>query len=112
MRWRPSCTRRCPRTCTQRTHAASPTTSPDRLENVAGRSPLEASLRAQLTHAMETELHAPLPAHMHSAHARGFADYFSTAKRAAAGSAAMRKRRSERPVGPLDPGDTGEGRRN
>jgi arylsulfatase A-like enzyme len=82
------------------------------LENVAGRSPLEASLRAQLTHAMETELHAPLPAHMHSAHARGFADYFSTAKRAAAGSAAMRKRRSERTVGPLDPGDTGEGRRN
>jgi arylsulfatase A-like enzyme len=76
------------------------------LENTAGNSPREAGLRTQLADAISSELRAPLPPRMHAAHARGFADYSSTAKRAAVASAAMRKRRSERTVGHLDPGDT------
>jgi len=39
---------------------------------------------------------------MRAAHARGFADYFSTAKNAATSAAARRKVRSERVVGPLE----------
>jgi arylsulfatase A-like enzyme len=81
------------------------------LENSAGRSPLEGSLRARMARAVREELRAPLPARLRAAQAGGFADYFSTAKRAAAGATAARKRRSERTVGRLHRGDTG-GRRS
>ncbi len=43
----------------------------------------------------------PLPPRLGAAHARGFADYFSTARHAATSAAARRKRRLEREVGPL-----------
>jgi arylsulfatase A-like enzyme len=72
------------------------------LDNSAGRSPLEGQLRAQLDSAFARELRAPLPAHLGAAHARGFADYFSTARNAATSAAARRRARSEREVGPLE----------
>jgi arylsulfatase A-like enzyme len=83
------------------------------LTNSAGSSAAEERLRAELERAIAHELRAPLPAHLRAAQKRGFADYFSTAKRAAKGAAAARKRRTERVVGgSLHPGDTGEGRTN
>jgi arylsulfatase A-like enzyme len=83
------------------------------VDNGAGAgSSLEAELHADLRRAVELELRAPLPHRLHAAQRRGFADYFSTARRAATGAAAARKRRSESTVGHLLPGDTGEGRRN
>jgi len=72
------------------------------LHNGAGRNPLEETLRADLDHAFTGELRAPLPPYLDAAHARGVADYFSTARRAAKGAAAQRKRHSEREVGRLD----------
>jgi arylsulfatase A-like enzyme len=75
------------------------------LHSSAGQSPLEETLRGELEQAFRDELRAPLPARLIEAHARGFADYFSTAKNAAANAAARRKRRSEREVGPLKRAD-------
>jgi hypothetical protein len=72
------------------------------LDNSAGHSPLEGPLRAQLDRAFARELRAPLPPRLTAAAARGFSDYLSTARRAAKGAAAMRKRRTERDVGPVD----------
>jgi hypothetical protein len=69
-------------------------------------------MRARLERAVAEELREPLPHALRPAHARGMAGYFSTARRSARGAAAARKRRSERLLGPLQPGDTGEGRRN
>jgi arylsulfatase A-like enzyme len=69
------------------------------LHNSAGHSPLEESLRGQFGLAFADELRAPLPRRLSTAQGRGFADYFSTAKRAAKGAAARRKVRSEREVG-------------
>ncbi len=66
------------------------------LHNGAGESPLEAQMRAQLELAVANELRAPLPPRLGAAHARGFADYFSTARHDATTAAARRKRRSER----------------
>jgi arylsulfatase A-like enzyme len=82
------------------------------LDNSAGRNPIEEQLAAKLERAIREELRGALPRRLEKAHARGFGDYFSTAKRAAKGAAAERKRHTERLVGPLRPGDTGEGRRN
>ena len=82
------------------------------IENDAGRSSIEESLRAQLRSALEEELREPLPYRMREAHIRGFADYFSTARHAALGAAARRKLRSERLVGPLPEGDTGGSKRH
>ena len=65
------------------------------LDNVAGHSPLEEALRAEYAQALRDELRAPLPRRLIAAHARGFADYFSTAKHAAVSAAARRKRVSE-----------------
>jgi arylsulfatase A-like enzyme len=80
------------------------------LENGAGTSPLEPVLDAQLREAIETELREPLPPHLRRAHARGFADFFTSAKRSAEAAAARRRRRAERVVGRLHAGDTaGEG---
>jgi arylsulfatase A-like enzyme len=71
------------------------------LHNSAGQSPLEAQLRAQLELAVKEELRGPLPPRLVEAHARGFADYFSTARHAATSAAARRKRRAEREGGQL-----------
>jgi hypothetical protein len=64
------------------------------LHNSAGESALEAPLRAQLKRAFHSELRGPLPARLTEAHARGFADYFSTA-RASAAKATDRRRHHE-----------------
>jgi arylsulfatase A-like enzyme len=72
------------------------------LHSSAGHSPLESSLRATLQRAFVEELRRPLPRALSAAHGRGFADYFSTAKRSAKAAAARRKRRTEREVGPVD----------
>jgi arylsulfatase A-like enzyme len=69
------------------------------LHNSAGESPLEEGLRAEYERAFEDELRAPLPRRLVAAHARGFADYFSTARHSAVSAAARRKRRSEREAG-------------
>ncbi len=66
------------------------------LHNSAGHSPLEEGLRQQLALAVREELRGPLPPRLVEAHARGFADYFSTARHAATTAAARRKRRAER----------------
>ncbi len=72
------------------------------LHNSAGHSALEGRLRAEIEHAFRQELRAPLSSRLSAAHGRGFADYFSTARRAAQSAAARRKLRSEREVGPIN----------
>jgi arylsulfatase A-like enzyme len=69
------------------------------LHNAAGHSPLEEGLRAEYERAFRQELRGPLPPRLVSAHARGFADYFSTARNASVSAAARRKRRTEREEG-------------
>ncbi len=69
------------------------------VENSAGHSLLEESLRTQYQRAFAEELRGPLPHRLTAAHGRGFADYFSTARQAAAASAARRKLHSERELG-------------
>jgi arylsulfatase A-like enzyme len=69
------------------------------LHSSAGDSPLEEPLRADYEKAFKEELREPLPSRLIEAHARGFADYFSTARGAAANAAARRKLRSEREAG-------------
>ncbi len=76
------------------------------LESQAGHSPIEGEMRARLEQAVAHELRQPLPRHLRAAHRAGFADYFSTATRAARGAAARRKLKSEKVVGRLVPGDT------
>jgi arylsulfatase A-like enzyme len=78
------------------------------LHNGAGHSPLEESLRSQYERAFTEELHERLPQRLQRAHASGFADYFLTAKNAATGATARRKRRSERVIGRLPPHVPGE----
>jgi arylsulfatase A-like enzyme len=75
------------------------------LENLAGHSPLEASLRDQLSRAIREELRGALPPPLVEAHARGFADYFSTARHAATTATLRRKRRAEHETG--QPGQEG-----
>ncbi len=65
------------------------------LHNSAGSSPLESKLRADLARAFHRELRAPLPSRLGEAHARGFADYFSTARKAAESATARRRMREE-----------------
>jgi arylsulfatase A-like enzyme len=78
------------------------------LHNSAGESPLEEGLREEYERAFTDELRQPLPQRLVQAHARGFADYFSTARKAAISAAARRKRRSEheaeQPASELDRG--------
>jgi arylsulfatase A-like enzyme len=69
------------------------------LHNAAGNSPLEEGLRAEYERAFKEELRGPLPPRLVSAHARGFADYFSTARHASVSAAARRKRHTEREEG-------------
>jgi arylsulfatase A-like enzyme len=66
------------------------------VHNSAGHSPLEAGLRAEYKRAFVDELREPLPARLVAAHARGFADYFSTARHVTVSAAASRKRHAER----------------
>jgi arylsulfatase A-like enzyme len=66
------------------------------LHNSAAESELEEGLRTQYELAFENELREPLPRRLSAAHARGFADYFSSARHAAVTAAARRKRRAER----------------
>ncbi|MGH2865402.1 MAG: sulfatase-like hydrolase/transferase [Solirubrobacteraceae bacterium] len=73
------------------------------LENLAGHSPLEASLREQLARAVRDQLRGPLPPRLVEAHARGFADYFSTARHATTQAAARRKHLAERETGEPGP---------
>jgi phosphatidylethanolamine-binding protein (PEBP) family uncharacterized protein len=73
------------------------------LHNDAGESALEGDLRARLQQAFHEELRGPLPPRLIEAHARGFADFFSTAKRSAETAAARRKRREEREAGSTEP---------
>jgi arylsulfatase A-like enzyme len=63
------------------------------LDNVAGRSPLEDSLRAMLQLAYAEELRCPLPRHLQTARERGLNDYFTVATRVAARAAARRAER-------------------
>ena len=53
------------------------------LENLAGRSPLERSMRQLLDRAVHDELQAPLPAHLAGARIAGLTDYQGTATRTA-----------------------------
>jgi arylsulfatase A-like enzyme len=69
------------------------------LHNSAGHSPLEEELLAEYERAFRQELRGPLPPRLVSAHARGFADYFSTARHASVSAAVRRKRRTEREAG-------------
>ncbi len=80
------------------------------LHNSAGESELQAPLSQTLQHALEQELRRQLPARLNSAHARGFTDYFTTARAAANNAAAVRERRAEKIFEGLEqPGEaTGE----
>ncbi len=69
------------------------------LHNSAGHSLIEEGLRVEYDLAFKQELRGPLPPRLVSAHARGFADYFSTARHASVSAAARRKRRTEREIG-------------
>jgi arylsulfatase A-like enzyme len=69
------------------------------LHNSAGTSPLEEAMRAEYERAFHDELREPLPRRLVAAHARGFADYFSTARQSSIKAAARRKRRQERETG-------------
>lgn len=70
------------------------------LHNGAGYSSLEDSLRLTLEQAYRRELHQPLPQRFHSAHARGFADYFAVTARASASSQQRRLRHRTAPGTP------------
>jgi arylsulfatase A-like enzyme len=65
------------------------------LDNLAGASPLEEKLSAQLQLAVREELREPLPTRLYAAHKRGLADYFNTAEEAALKAAERRLRRTE-----------------
>jgi arylsulfatase A-like enzyme len=71
------------------------------LHNSADHSPLEQGLLEEHDLAFHHELREPLPPRLAEAHARGFADYFSTARSAAARATVRRKLRSEQAVGKL-----------
>ncbi|HEX4563219.1 MAG TPA: sulfatase-like hydrolase/transferase, partial [Solirubrobacteraceae bacterium] len=72
------------------------------IDNVAGESPLEPRMRKLLADAIAYELRAPLPVHLRHAHARGFADYFSTARANAKSAAARRRIADERDIGSIE----------
>jgi hypothetical protein len=66
------------------------------LENLAGNSPLEPKLDAQLQRAIREELREPLPTRLYNAHKRGLFDYFNTAGKAALKATERRRERAER----------------
>lgn len=65
------------------------------LDSLAGNSPLEEKLDAQLARAVAEELREPLPTRLYAAHKRGLEDYFNTAQLAALKAAERRLRRTE-----------------
>ncbi len=73
------------------------------LHNGAGESGSEEAMRELLQRAFRQELRGALPARLGEAHARGFADYFSTAQRAVESAADRRKRHEEREAGSTEP---------
>jgi arylsulfatase A-like enzyme len=86
------------------------------LHNAIGQSKLEDQLASGLEHAIEDELRRPLPGRLGAAQARGYRDYFATARAVADSVAASRERRAEKvfegleeaggtPV-PTSPGET------
>jgi hypothetical protein len=77
------------------------------LHNGAGESSIEQGMREQMHHAFNEELRRPLPARLEPAHGRGFADYFSTARGAAAKAASRRRQRVESSIGNLNLGQGG-----
>jgi arylsulfatase A-like enzyme len=79
------------------------------LENGAGTNPIESQLNVQLQEAIADELREPLPPHLRRAHSRGFADYFTTAKRAAEAAVARRRRRAEGLLKTLHAGESAPG---
>jgi hypothetical protein len=72
------------------------------LHNSAGMSALEEPLGEQAEAAVRQELREALPPRLVRAHARGFADYFSTATRAAEGAIARRRARSQKELENLE----------
>jgi arylsulfatase A-like enzyme len=85
------------------------TTATGRLElhNAAEHTPLESSLRDQLQKAFVHELRRPLPERLLAAHGRGFANYFSTARVAAAKATSRRREKVESIVGDVARGQGG-----
>ena len=77
------------------------------LHNAAEHTALEASMRAQLQKAFVHEMRKPLPERLQAAHGRGFADYFSTARTAAAKATVRRKAKVESLVGNVARGEGG-----
>ena len=76
------------------------------IRNTAGESDLESSLRVRHERAFAEELRGPLPPRLTEAHARGFADYFSTATHSAESATERRRLRTETELGPIEPGTT------
>ncbi|HXD54642.1 MAG TPA: sulfatase-like hydrolase/transferase [Solirubrobacteraceae bacterium] len=85
------------------------TTQTGRLElhNSAEHTPLEATMRSELQKAFVHELRKPLPERLQAAHGRGFANYFSTARQAAAKATVRRKAKVESLVGNVSEGQGG-----
>jgi len=77
------------------------------LHNAAGESSIEQEMREQMHRAFNDEMRRPLPARLEAAHGRGFADYFSTARGAAAKAASRRRQRVESSIGNLNLGQGG-----
>lgn len=65
------------------------------IDNLAGRSELEPHLRSQLEAAIANELRAPLPARLHAAQQDGYADYHSSAQKAAIKATRLRRKIEE-----------------
>ena len=66
------------------------------LHNSIGQSKLENPMAHGLERAIEDELRRPLPGRLGDAQARGFRDYFATARAVADSVAATRERRAEK----------------
>jgi arylsulfatase A-like enzyme len=77
------------------------------LHNAAEHTALESSMREQMKKAFVHELRRPLPERLQAAHGRGFADYFSTARAAAAKATGRRKEKVESIVGDVARGQGG-----
>jgi arylsulfatase A-like enzyme len=66
------------------------------LHNATGQSSRESALSAGLERAIEDELRQKLPGYLSGAQARGYEDYFTTARAAAENAATVRERHAER----------------
>ena len=81
----------------------APTSGRLELQNSVGSSDLEEGLRAEYRARLRRgAARAAAARGSEPAHARGFADYFSTARHAATAAAARRKRRAEEGAGPSE----------